>query len=283
MIKAQKSVHRKTGYNDIALRLLHKLYKVDHLHYGFFNGKVKPDISNVPAAQDAYVKLLLSYIPRGVKKIFDVGCGTGGVAEALVRKKFQLTCIAPDPYLVGLTAEKTKGRARTITDFYENIDEAAEEGTFDLILMSESCQYIRPNVGWANHARFLRKGGYILVADFFKAKPPDARNPSKSGQPLDDFLRRADENGFSVVKERDITDNVAPTMDIYQSIINDRIFPVLDAMGELIARRFPLFFRVLRRLFGTKARNIRDKYEKQGSELFKEYKRYMIFLLRKEA
>ena len=281
MPPSEKSVHRRTGYNDIGLRLLHRLYGVEHLHYGLFGGKLKPTLANVPAAQQAYVRLLLSFIPRGVRKIFDVGCGTGGVAAELVKKRHAVTCIAPDPYLVGLTEKRTLGRVRTITDFYENIDESDQEGTFDLILMSESCQYIRPDIGWRNHSRFLRPGGYILVADFFKVKPPDERNPSKSGQPLDDFLRRAGEAGFRVKRRSDITARVAPTMDIYQDIILGRVFPVAEAIAQVVARGYPRTYRLLRGLFGTRIERIRDKYSKQGADLFREYKRYLILLLQK--
>ncbi|HNE24034.1 MAG: class I SAM-dependent methyltransferase [Leptospirales bacterium] len=282
MKSEKKFQHKSSYYNDIALRLMQRLFHVEHLHYGYFEGKLKPEIKNLPAAQEAYMKLLLKQIPSGVKKIFDVGCGTGEVAAALTKKGYQMTCIAPDPYLVSMTEKKTGGKAVTFVDLYENIDTEVEHGTFDLILMSESCQYIKPDPGWINHVRFLKPGGYILVADFFKAKPPDERNPSKSGQPLDDFLRRADENGFKIVKKQDITKNVAPTMDIYQRIILDRIFPVVEAVFEIVERKAPTIYKILRYFLSAKILKLKDKYEKTGADLFSEYKRYMIFLLQKK-
>jgi len=273
--------HKSTYYNDIALRLMQRLFNVEHLHYGYFDG-IKPEVKNLPAAQAAYVKLLLSFLPRDAKKIFDVGCGTGGVASELVRKGHQVTCIAPDPVLVEMTEKRTGGKIRAFIDLYENIDQEVEHGSFDLILMSESCQYIKPDPGWINHDRFLRPGGYILVADFFKAKPPDSINPSKAGQPLDDFLRRAEENGFKVIRKLDITDQVAPTMDIYQDIILTKVFPIAQAIFEFMERRFPFLYRILRALLAKKILKLKDRYEKQGSVLFKDYKRYMIFLLQKK-
>lgn len=281
-MKAEKKFqHKSTYYNDIALRLMQRLFKVEHLHYGYFDRNLKPEMKNLPAAQAAYVKLLLSYIPKGVKKIFDVGCGTGGVASELVKKGHNVTCIAPDPILVEMTEKRTNGKVRAFVDLYENIDTEVEHGTFDLILMSESCQYIKPDPGWINHSRFLKPQGYILVGDFFKVKQPDAINPSKSGQPMDDFLRRAEENGFKVVKKLDITNNVAPTMDIYQDIILNKAFPIAQALFEFVERRVPRIYSLLKALFGKKALKLKEKYEKQGADLFKEYKRYMIFLLQK--
>lgn len=282
MSTERKFEHKSTYYNDIALRLMHRLFKVEHLHYGYFGPTLKPELKNLAAAQAAYVKNLLSFLPKDAKKIFDVGCGTGGVASELVKKGLNVTCIAPDAYMVDMTEQRTQGKARYFVDLYENIDSEVEHGTFDLILMSESCQYIKPDPGWANHVRFLRPGGYILVADFFKQKAPDERNPSKSGQPLDDFLRRAQENGFKVVKKQDITDRVAPTMDIYQDLILNRAFPIIQAVFELVERRVPTIYKILKYFAGAKIEKIKSKYEKQGSDLFREYKRYMIFLLQKK-
>lgn len=282
MTAERKFEHKKTYYNDIFLRLLHRLFHVEHLHYGYFGSGIKPQLANMAQAQSAYVKHLLSFLPRQARKVFDVGCGTGGVASELVKKGLNVTCIAPDAYMVDMTEKRTQGRAKYFVDLYENVTDQVEAGTFDLILMSESCQYIKPDPGWANHVRLLRPGGWILVADFFKIKQPDERNPSKSGQPLDDFLRRASENGFKVVKKDDITDRVAPTMDIYQDIILNKAFPVVQAIFELVERRFPFVYRTLKRLFGAKIEKIKSKYEKQGSALFREYKRYMIFLLQKK-
>lgn len=273
--------HKANYYNDIALKLASEIFGVEHLHYGYF-AKIKPSVENLPRAQEAYVARLLSYIPKkGVKRIFDVGCGSGGVAAQLVKRGYNVICLAPDPYLIAKTRERTGDRVETITDLYENVEDQVADGAIDLLLMSESCQYIKIEPGFENHRRFIRPGGYILVGDFFRTKPADARNPSKSGHMLAEFLDAAHRNGFKLIKQEDITRAVAPTMDLYQDFISNRVFPVLAAVLEVVRRAAPLVYKALRFFFEKKALKLKDEYERQGADLFKEYKRYMIFLFQR--
>lgn len=255
-----------------------------HLHYGYFERRLKPELQSLPAAQDNYLQKLLGFIPKtGVKKILDVGCGTGSVAAELVKRGYDVTCLAPDPYLIQRTREATGDKVETLTIMYENITGELPEHSFDLILMSESCQYIKPPSGWPQHIRFLRPGGYILVADFFRIKPADERNPSRSGQMWDDFLAYAERHNFKVIKEKDITKFTAPTMDIYQSFLNEKAIPSVELLLELIQRAAPLLYWILKPFLRTRLLKLKSRYQKQSGELFQEYKRYMTVLLQKRT
>lgn len=277
----KKHSHKKTYYNDIALRLAHRLLGVGHLHYGYFDKKLKQTLANLPEAQEAYVKNLISYIPKkGVKRIFDVGCGTGGVAEKLVKKKYDLTCLAPDPYLIEKTREATEDRVETITDLYENVDDRVHE-SYDLILMAESVQYIKMEEGWDQNKRFLRAGGYVLASDFFLIRELDDPHLSKSGHPLEEFISIAESRGFKLIKKEDITEKVAPTMDIYQWVILERVFPVAEAIFEVLHRRYPMVYRVLKAFLEKSVMKLKNKYTRQDSRTFRKYKAYMILLFEK--
>lgn len=279
---SKKYQHIKTYHNDIALKLAHKMFGLEHLHYGYFDKSNKPVLENLGKAQNAYVEKLLDMIPKGVKTILDVGCGTGGVAKQLIAKGYEVTCIAPDPYLIEKTLENTGGKVKTYTDLYENIQDFAPE-SFDLILMSESCQYIKPDPGWIQNRKVLKKGGHYLVADFFKIRAIDNPTVSKSGQPLDNFLERAEKANFKLLKQIDITPNVAPTMDIYQEILNIRLFPLLEAANEFIQRRFPLIHKLFSFFLKEKITLLVERYKTQDAQNWVKYKGYFIFLFQKTA
>ncbi len=279
---SKKHSHKKTYYNDIALRLAHKLMGIEHLHYGFFTGKLKPELANLSTAQEAYVKNLVSYIPKkGVKKIFDVGCGTGGVATLLVKKNFQVTCLAPDPYLTDKTRENTGGKVETITDMYENVNHLADE-SFDMVLMSESAQYIKIQEGWELNRKYVKPGGYVLISDFFRIRELDNQYLSKSGHPLDEYIKTAENLGFKLEKKTDITPQVAPTMDIYQDVIINKVFPVAEAIFEFVSRRYPLVYRVLKKFLQDKVLRLKNKYTTQDAETFAKYKGYFVLLFKRE-
>lgn len=279
---SKKYQHIKSYHNDIALKLAHKMFGLEHLHYGYFEKNNPAKLENLNKAQNAYVEKLVSMIPKNVKTILDVGCGTGGVAKQLVSKKYDVTCIAPDPYLIEKTLENTNGKVKTYTDLYENIQDFAPE-SFDLILMSESCQYIKPDPGWEQNKKVLKKGGYYLVADFFKIRPIDNPSVSKSGQPLDNFLERAEKANFKLIKQIDITPNVAPTMDIYQEILDVRLFPLLEAANEFVSRRFPTIHKILSFFLQKKVSFLVERYKTQNAENWVKYKGYFIFLFQKTA
>ena len=277
----KKFDHKKTYYNDIALKLGHKMFGLDHLHYGYFTNGIKPSLETLNKAQNSYSELVLSYIPKSVKKILDVGCGTGGNAEKLVKRKMDVTCIAPDPYLIEKTKERTQGKIKTYTDLYENIEDFEPE-SFDLILMSESCQYIKPDPGWEQNKKVLKKGGYLLVADFFRIREIDTPYMSKSGQPLQNFLDRAKAANFKLIKKQDITKNVAPTMDIFQGVIDKNIFPLVEAIHEFVLRRFPLLHSLLAKIFKEKIDKVVTRYKTQDAKTWMKYKAYYIFLFQKQ-
>ncbi len=282
MPSPKKHTHSRTYYNDIALRLGHKLLGLEHLHYGYFDKKLEPVLSNLPKAQEAYVKNLLSYLPsKGVKRIFDVGCGTGGVASQLVKKGYNLTCLAPDPFLIKKTLENTGGKVETITDLYENITDLPA-GMYDLILMSESAQYIKIDEGWALNHHNLRSGGYVLIGDFFRIRELDQPHLSKSGHPIEKYLEAAEKQGFELLKKEDITEYVAPTMDIYQELILNKIFPVAEALFEFLKRRNPFVYRMMERILAPQVLKIKNKYSNQDAETFRKYKAYYILLFRKK-
>ena len=215
-----------------------------------------------------------------MKRIFDVGCGTGGVASELVKKKYDLLCLAPDPFLIEETRKNTGDKVQTITDLYENVYNLERE-SFDLVLMSESCQYIKVKEGWQQNQKYVKPGGHVLIGDFFLIKELDRPHLSKAGHPLEIFLQTAEEAGFRLVTQKDITKEVAPTMDIYQDIITNKAFPVFEALFEFMERRYPVVYRILHRLLRGKAEKIKNKYSNQGSDTFREYKGYYVLLFQK--
>ncbi len=270
----------KRYYNDIALKLIHKLFGLKYLHYGYFGGNQEVSLSSLPRAQIEFKDQIIGCFPEDVKKVLDVGCGTGETAKFLLDLDFNVTCVDPDPYLVKKTLITTDHRARVLKGNYETFTDLHKE-SFDLILMSESCQYINPDLGWVQHKKHLCQGGYVVIADFFKIKKVDKPYLSKSGHNFEEFLNVSEKNGFSLVKKTDITKNVSPTMDIYQDIIFTKVFPCFEAFCEIVHRRFPKIYGLLRFFLRKKIEFLRLKYSHQDSKIFSEYKSYFILVFKK--
>lgn len=270
--------HGKNFYNDIGLRLAHKLLGLEYLHYGYFEN-LPTALSNLPQAQEKYMEVVLGHIPEGVTTILDIGCGAGGMAKNMVLRGYDLTICEPDPYLLNKTQEMTNHMVKGVIGFYQNTNDLPEN-YFDLILMSESCQYVPFQMGFAQHRRFGKIGGYVLISDFFITKKLDSPFLSKSGHPLDLFLKQAQESGFELIKNIDITPQTAPTMDIYQSLIINKAFPIFEALFEYTQKKYPTLYKLLSYFLSKKINFVRQKYLTQSAEVFSKYKSYRILLFK---
>jgi len=275
-----RTEHKKTYYNDIALRLADRILGLKHLHFGYFSSECPPTLEGLREAQVHYMEVLLSFIPEGVHSVLDVGCGTGSVAKRLLEKGHEVTCIAPDPYLIEKTRQTTQNRVRTETELYENVT-ALPSQSFDMILMSESCQYVNVEIGWDQNDKYLKPGGYVLVLDFFKKNDEILSQISKSGHVLGRYLQVAEQKGFRLVKQKDITNEVTPTLTIYQELLDEKFFPVAEAVGEFLERRYPKFYKMFRWQFGEKLDQLQKKYQNQGPGAFHQHKTYQVLLFQK--
>ena len=66
---------------DVGLAVARHFYKTEYLHYGFWTPELSVEPANVLQAQENYANLLLETIPKGVKRILDVGCGLGSCKD----------------------------------------------------------------------------------------------------------------------------------------------------------------------------------------------------------
>ncbi len=279
---AKNRVYKENHFNDIGLKLLHRLWGIKYLHYGYFEPHQPKTIEQLPVAQENYVRIVLENFPSApIKDVIDIGCGVGEIANQLLDRGYKVTCVDPSRFMIESTLQKTNHRIGFRNTFYENVDDLPSEG-FDLILMSESAQYVDLDEGWVNHARHLKSGGHVVVADFFKVQEVDKPYLSKSGHFLDEMNAFAEKNGFELIKKVDITQGVAPTMDIYQGIIREKIFPVLEAVSEIVFRKYPLLWKICRFFFGKKITSIYEKYNHQDGATFTKYKNYFVLVWRKK-
>jgi SAM-dependent methyltransferase len=271
--------YSKRYYNDVALRLGHKLYGLEYLHYGYFKD-VPITVQDLPRAQEAWVDLVLSKIPAGAKDVMDVGCGTGGIARELVKRGYNVTCVDPDPFMIGKAKEKTGGKIGSAVGKYEEVTSLPAH-SFDVVMMPESCQYINKEKGWPQNAKHLRSNGHVLIADFFKIRSLDQPHLSKSGHEFDEFVLEAEKNGFKLVEKIDITREVAPTMDLYQAEILNKVFPIAEAAIEVFQRRFNVGYKLASYFLRDKVLHLKKKYENQDSDTFSKYKGYFVLLFKR--
>lgn len=278
MVKAQKMLSREVGIEIGAICGKYFL-KLRHLHYGYWTNDLEIDIANMHIAQENYVKFLISHIPDGVKTILDVGCGFGEMAKKLHDMGYQVDCVSPSLFLSKQARELLGNASQIFECCYEQLK---TEKRYDLILFSESFQYIDIKEALEKTLGFLNHDGYILICDFFKKENLN-NSPISGGHQLGRFYDIVSEYPLESLKDLDITEETAPTIDIENDVFRETVKPTVDLVQQLLDNRYPIMSKFVKRVYRKKINKINKKYftgERTG-ENFKKFKSYRFLLYKK--
>jgi len=264
-------IPKATRYQNAALNYYLELTGSNYLHYGYWEplpaSNAELTLVQLRAAQEAYIAKLLTFIPVGTNTVLDVGCGTGGNAAYLLDRGFTVEGLAPDPFQQEKFVRRTNGQAPFHLTKFEDFKRTH---SYDLILFSESSQYIAAVDLAQGAAHLLNGGGYLLLADMLRV---DAKYHEGifSNCHVSNVLHAAlVQAGFNLVKSEDISTQVAPTIDL--CINNFRTFGLstIKYIAALVAIAVPPLHALLRWIFnrwiqkliveGLEARTIFDRH-----------------------
>jgi MPBQ/MSBQ methyltransferase len=266
------------------LKLYLDLSQTNYLHFGLWRKGDKLTLENAQKAQERYADNLARFVPKGVKKILDVGCGVGGNAAKMASKGYQVTGICPDPYQEQLFRQNTKGKAGFSLTTLEDYKTGE---IFDLVYMSESVQYIPHEEGFKKISKLLKSGGYLLASDYFK-KDNAVGVPNLPSFPLKDYLEAAERNGFKLIKKQDITLAATPTLEYGKSVYFGYIKPVLQCIMTTMQVHLPPLYWMFNAFMKIK---VKGKTIKQSiinnlvpldKAVFEKYLVYQVMLFKKK-
>ena len=262
------------------LNLFHYFLGTRDLHYGLWTDELEVRIQNLPEAQQRYSEFLIGHIPDGVERILDVGCGAGGLARELRARGYDVEGVSPSPLLSDAARRNAGEDFRIHQGRFEDV-EFAEDDRFDLVLFSESFQYIALDGVLERARRRLRPGGYIIICDFFKTGAP-GKSVIGGGHRYDRFERVLRDSGLEVLEDIDITRETAPNLDIVDDMGRELFYPTFELIGYAFSANHPWLARLLRWKYAKRIAKIRRKYlsgERNGAS-FALHKVYRFYLLR---
>lgn len=270
---------------DTGLAFIRWLTGAENLHYGLWTG-LEVSAGNLGAAQEAYTAKLFGYLPAGPLRILDIGGGAGETAKKLTGMGHSVEIVVPSEFLAGRCRQNAPGAGVHGCTFqgFQGL------GPFDLCLFSESFQYIPLAESLPKCAGLLAPGGRILIADCFRTdayKGRSGQGPQPGGGHKLSALRRvAEQSGFIVAAEEDITEAVAPSIDLEQQLFNV-IGHGVTRLSDEIGQARPALHWALARVVGmvlSAKRRARLMQRLTGSDrnagAFRHFNRYMILDLR---
>ncbi len=278
MSKRRKVDSREIGL-EIGLILTRQFLKTDHLHYGLWPDSMKIDLFNLPRAQENYSDFLISHIPDGAETVLDVGCGVGRFARTLTDRGYAVDCVSPSPRFASHARELLDGKSRVYECRFEMIQ---TDRRYDIILFSESFQYVHLGKALQNSHGLLSSGGHLLICDFFKT---DAEGESAlgGGHRLSRFHKIISGHPFRQVEDIDITDQTAPNLALVDDLLKNVGLPTWDLALYFFNHRYPLFSKLLQWRYRKKIETIHRKYFRgaRNAETFAAFKTYRLLLYKK--
>lgn len=208
-------IPKATRYQNAAIDYYMGLTGSDYLHYGYWEplpamGE-ELTITRLRKAQEAYAAKLFSFIPESTKTILDVGCGIGGNAAYLSENGFTVEGLAPDAIQQDKFIQKTQGK---VPFYLTRFEDFQTERQYDLIMFSESSQYISTDDLAQGASRLLANNGYLLIADMMRSDAEYKEGIFSNCHVASDLQESLVKAGFNLIKSEDISKSVAPTIDL---------------------------------------------------------------------
>lgn len=221
---------------DTSLALSRWLTGKEHLHYGLWTG-IDVAAGNVGRAQDAYSARLFALFPdRPGLRILDIGGGAGETAKKLGALGHKVEIVIPSAYL----AARCRANAPDAVVHECRFEDLQSAGGFDLCLFSESFQYISIADALPKAHDLLAPGGEIVIGDCFRRegfRPDPTFYIVGGGHPIEEFRAAISTGPLRLIAEEDITEAVAPSIDLEQQLFNVFGTGIAGFDRELAAKR----------------------------------------------
>ena len=107
---------------DVGLLIGKFFMDTEELHYGYWPDEKKATAQNFSQAQDRHSQLIIDNIPNNVKKILDVGSGSGSLAKKMVSLGYQVDCVIPSEFLAEKVQQKLDASSKIHITKFEDLN-----------------------------------------------------------------------------------------------------------------------------------------------------------------
>ena len=251
----------------------------EELHYGYWPNDKTATAQNFSEAQERHSQLIIDNIPKGVKKILDVGSGSGSLAKKIVALGYQVDCVIPSEFLADKVQQKLDGSSKIHITKFEDLDIS---NNYDLILFSESFQYVHLIKSIDKILSILDKNGHLLICDVFH-KNVSGISPMRGGHRLDLFENEIEKTDLVKKADIDITLETAPTWDFLNQFLNEVAIPISDMSHSYMKYKYPKLIKFIKWKYRNRLEKIRKVWlsNELTGENFAKFKSYRLFLYKK--
>ena len=288
-------VNDKMSSRELGLVLAQQILGVEDLHYGLWDADLDLSLGNIALAQQRYTEMLLALldellVDHPAPRILDVGCGTGHMLQLMIERGYVVDAVNPSTALNKLVRERLaalpQAAATTLyeTDF-ESLPRASCRHQYDLLLFSESFQYIPLPELFEMSPALLQPGGQLVICDFFKTAAHcdggDGDRSFSGGHLLHAFYQHVSDSPFILCHDEDLTARISPNIALLDEWLTQRLLPATGSIDRYLCGRYPWLTRFIKWLARHKLQRVRYKYLSghRSQAVFEKYKSYRLLVL----
>lgn len=279
---AQNTLRRHQDL-DLFARIFKVFADTPWLHYGLWLPGETPSMPRLREAQERYVDKLVALLPPAPASVLDIGGGTGAMAARLHSLGYDVEMLTPSEVQVGLARAELGDRVKV---HLTRLEEFSTDRKFDVCLFSESFQYMPMSVSLPKAKAMLKAGGCVVIADCFRSENYRGGRQIGGGHRFTNLPPRAEEDGFRITADEDVTAMAAGTILLDQRVYQEVISPIVADLGASLRQRSAVLHWLIGgayRLFVRKAERERIadrlKAEHRTPERFKEMNTYRFLKL----
>ena len=280
MAKKYKVSSQKIGL-DIGLVIGRFFMGSEDIHYGYWPNGKDASVQNFAHARDSHSKLIMDQVPENINYILDVGGGSGDLALKLLNKGYSVDCVIPSAFLA--EQAKTKLGNESVIHIC-GFEQMPSTKTYDLIIFSESFQYVKMKKSLQKIEKMTSPNGHLLICDFFRRDLPE-KSPIGGGHSWQGFKDTISTLPFQQVTNLDISVETAPTIDLLDQFCQDVLMPISEMSGSYLQYNYPYLTALLNWKLKKRIEKIRRTYlsGELNGESFKKFKTYRLLLYKRKS
>ena len=253
----------------------------EDLHYGYWPNGKDASVQNFAHAQDRHSELIMDQIPENINYILDVGGGSGNLALKLINNGHRVDCVIPSAFLA--EQAKTKLGNESVIHIC-GFEQMPSTKTYDLIIFSESFQYVKMKKSLQKIEKMTSPNGHLLICDFFRRDLPE-KSPIGGGHSWQGFKDTISTLPFQQVTDLDISLETAPTIDLLDQFCQDVLMPISEMSGSYLQYNYPYLTALLNWKLKKRIEKIRRTYLSGdlNGESFKKFKTYRLLLYKRKS
>jgi SAM-dependent methyltransferase len=252
---------------ELGLALGQQLLGIEDLQYGLWDSELELSFDNLATAQRRFASLIASELPDPAVNethVLEAGCGAGHLLALLTQQGYQVDAVSPSHFLISRVkqrlADLDDSTSKVFELSFEDFPEQIYQQYYDAILFNESFSSMPLQRAFPKIQTLLKPGGLVIICDLFVSANEGGNKANRQQQTLENFYRHVEQSPFTLLRDDDITDYVAPNVSLMDDFLKSKLKPASESISRYLQSNSPLLTKIGALLFRKTFSQLDERY-----------------------